>query len=454
MKENSKRGSYTDPNLFNICQIESLSLTSGQLKQATRTDSILSKVLMFTKNGWPLQVSEPLKPYWNRQLELSLEGDCVMWGNRVIVPKKWQKTVLEELHQVHFGIARTKAIARSYVWWPELNKQIEAMTKSCTHCQKVKNAPSVAPLHPWNWPSMPWQRIHVDFAGPFQGQMFLIVVDSHSKWPEVVPMKKTTADATISELRRLFSCYGLPEQLVSDNGPQFVSEELRSFLKRNGVKHIRCAPYHPSLNGAAERFIQTFKRAMQAQKAESSFQQRLMSFLLTYRITPHTTTNVAPCTLFLKREVRTRFDLMRPDISGKVATKQAQQKFYHDQHTRTRELFIGQRVMVRNLRPGDKWIPGTIIERTGPLSYLVQVAGGQTWKRHIDHLRQMDDSPQHEQTTEGASTDRDTLIRFPPSDVASSAVGDESTPTVAESTPTTHRYPKRVHVPPDRLSYT
>ena len=77
-------------------------------------------------------------------------------------------------------------------------------------------------------------------------------------------MKKTMADATISELRRLFSCYGLPEQLVSDNGPQFVSEEFRSFLKRNGVKHIRCAPYHPSSNGAAERFVQTFKRAMQA----------------------------------------------------------------------------------------------------------------------------------------------------------------------------------------------
>ena len=74
---------------------------------------------------------------------------------------------------------------------------------------------------------------------------------------------------------------------------------------------------------------------------------------------------------------------MRPDIKGKVGIKQAQQKFYHDQHSNTRELFIGQKVMVRNLRPGDKWIPGTIIERTGPLSYVVQVAGGQTWKRHV-----------------------------------------------------------------------
>ena len=86
-----------------------------------------------------------------------------------------------------------------------VNEQIEEMTRSCTVCQKVKNAPAVAPLHLWTWPARPWQRLHVDFAGPFQGQVFLIVVDSHSKWPEVVPMSKTTADATITELRRLFS---------------------------------------------------------------------------------------------------------------------------------------------------------------------------------------------------------------------------------------------------------
>ena len=219
---------------------------------------------MFTKTGWPLQILEALKPYWNRRLELSLEDGCILWGNRVIIPTKWQKSVLEELHQVHFGIARTKAIARGYVWWPELNEQIEEMTKSCTVCQKVKNAPAVALLHPWTWPSRPWQRLHIDFAGPFQGQMFLMVVDSHSKWPEVVPMSKTTTDATIIELRRLFSSYGLLDQVVSDNGPQFVSEEFKIFLKSNGVKRIHCSPYHPSSNGAIECFVQTFKKAMLA----------------------------------------------------------------------------------------------------------------------------------------------------------------------------------------------
>ena len=91
---------------------------------------------------------------------------------------------------------------------------------------------------------------------------------------------------------------------------------------------------------------------------------------------------------------------MRPDISGKITSKQAHQKLYHDQHSAGRQLFIGQRVMVRNFCAGDKWIAGTIMERTGPLSYLVQVTGGQMWKRHIDQLRQMDDSPQQEKPIE------------------------------------------------------
>ena len=184
-------------------------------------------------------------------------------------------------------------------------------------------------------------------------------------------------------------------------------------------------------------------------KTKLSFQQRLMSFLLTYQITPHSTTNVAPCTLF---DVKTRFDLMQPEISGNVATKQANQKFYHDKHSKTRELFIGQRVMVRNLRPGDKWVPGTIVERTGPLSYLVQVGRGKTWKLHIDHLRQMNDSPQEEQMTE--TRDSDTLIQFPTSQTSSpESSDDKSTPSVAESTAIPCRYPQRIRGPPDRLTY-
>ena len=98
--------------------------------------------------------------------------------------------------------------------------------KFCCACQEVKQAPPVAPLHSWIWPSQPWKRIHVDFSGPFMGLLYLIVVDAHYKWPEVHHMSTTTTTKTIQVLRSLFARYGIPEQQVSDNGPQFVSEEF------------------------------------------------------------------------------------------------------------------------------------------------------------------------------------------------------------------------------------
>ena len=107
-----------DPKLFNIQQIETLPLMAAQLKTATARDPELSKVLTFTKTGWPLKVPPVLLPYWNRREELSVESDCVLWGIRVIIPRKFRTTVLQEIHHTHMGIVRMKMIARSYVWWP------------------------------------------------------------------------------------------------------------------------------------------------------------------------------------------------------------------------------------------------------------------------------------------------------------------------------------------------
>ena len=118
------------------------------------------------------------------------------------------------------------------------------------------------------WPAQPWQRIHIDFAGPFLGSNFLVVVDTHSKWPEVVEMKTLTSAKTIEALRELFATYGLLQQLVSDNGSQFTSEEFAQFMTTNGIKHICCAPYHPASNGLAVRFVQTFKKSIEQSRSD------------------------------------------------------------------------------------------------------------------------------------------------------------------------------------------
>ena len=94
--------------------------------------------------------------------------------------------------------------------------------------------------------------------------MILIVVDAHSNWPEVIPLTTTSAARTIEELRKVFPTHGLPEQLVSDDGTQFTADEFRAFVRSNGMKHTKSAPFHPTTNGMAERFVQTFKKALRA----------------------------------------------------------------------------------------------------------------------------------------------------------------------------------------------
>ena len=119
-------------------------------------------------------------------------------------------------------------------------------------------------------------------------------------------MQSTTADKTIEVLCHLFAAHGIPNQIITDNGPQFISDEFATFMKRNGVKHIRTIPYHPASNGLVERFVQSFKQALRASQNDGhSLNNRLSTFLLTYRSTAHATTGVPPSTLFLRRELRT-----------------------------------------------------------------------------------------------------------------------------------------------------
>jgi len=328
----TSEGYSVEVEAYNLAQIDSLPVRAASLKTATAQDAVLSRVLQFVREGWPHKIEEYYKPFWKQREGLTVEAGCLLRGARVVIPKVLREKVLVELHMEHPGVSQMKAIARCYFWWPGLDVEIERLARECELCQAVKKAPPVSTLHPWVWPEKPWKRIHIDYAGPFQGVMFLVIVDAYSKWPEVFIQSQTTATKTIAALQQVFAAYGLPEQVVTDNGPQFVAEEFETFLRRNGVRHIRSAPYHPASNGQAERFVQSLKQALKASKSDGrTLEQRLYNYLLLYRSSPQATTQVSPASLFLQRELRTRFDLLLPDVQSCVRDKQASQKAHHDQ---------------------------------------------------------------------------------------------------------------------------
>lgn len=193
-----------------------------------------------------------------------------------------------------------------------------------------------------------------------------------------------------------------------------------------------------------------------SEKQGHSLSHCLANFLLTYRSTPHSTTGVTPCKLFLQRDIRTRFDLLRPDYERKVCEKRAKQVAHHNQHAKMRQFHVGQKVMVKDMRPTDtKWIPGVDIKQLGPVSYLVKVEQGLHWKRHIDHLRaHSETSPRTESPTHPQSA---SMAEAQDSDVFMPVQPDqEQTPNVEPSSSDEHshsRYPSRNQRPPERLMW-
>ena len=135
----------------------------------------------FTLYGWPKQVTSEFKQFHIRSKELSIEDNCIMWGNRVVISPQGRQQLLDELHLAHLSITRMKNLACFYLWWPGMDTEIEQKAKQCNQCQINQKKSPVALLHLWEWPGKPWSRIHLDYAGPFQGRMFLVIVDSHSK---------------------------------------------------------------------------------------------------------------------------------------------------------------------------------------------------------------------------------------------------------------------------------
>lgn len=360
--------------------ISNLPVTVKEIAIETVKDSKVKKLVKALEAGL---VVDKKDRFSINQEEFTLQQGCLMRNSRVYIPLKLRTHILKELHAAHFGISRMKSLARTYCWWNGMDSDIEGMVKNCERCQKVRPDPAKVESHIWEPAKKPFERIHIDFAGPLHfGAQFLIIVDAYSKWIDVEIMSSTTTEATIKVLRRFFSNYGIPNYIVSDNGPQFISQEFKNFMDSYGIFHKRGAPYHPQTNGQAERCVQTIKNKIKALKCNNvkELERNLCEILMQYRITKHASTEKSPSEMVFNRQMRSKLDMIIPCENENEIEEKCDKKI--------RTIDLNERVSARNYaRVGERWKFGTVIKQLGRLHYLIKIDDGNVWKRHIDQIR-------------------------------------------------------------------
>ena len=211
------------------------------------------------------------------------------------MPKDLQKPTLEKIHAGHQGILRCRLRAKTSVWWPGISRDIEAVNSSCPTCSR-ENHPRKEPMIPTPLPDYPWQKIGTDLFH-YKGNTYLVLIDYFSRYPEVHKLQSTTSYSIINAMKTVFARFGIPELLVSDNGPQYTSQEFNHFAKQYGFTQVTSSPYYPQGNGQAERTVQTVKRLLKEN-------EDIHLALLNYRSTPFAWCGLSPAELLMGRRIR------------------------------------------------------------------------------------------------------------------------------------------------------
>ena len=360
-----------------------------EIISATADSPILSKVLAYTQSGWPRSVSPELQPYFNARTSLSQSNNVLYHGQRMVIPSILRKDMLDRIHTGHQGINRCKARAQETVWWPGITQDIHRLVMDCYTCTKQRYQPP-EPLQPTTPPERPWQRIAADLCQVGQ-QQYLVVVDYLSRYLEVIAMSATTTQHVIKALRRIFATHGNPDELVTDNGPQFASDDFAQFNTTRNIAHRTSSPYHAQSNGAAERAVQTAKKLI---KSPGELDESLQA----YRSTP-LANGYSPAQLLFGRQLRTTLPCTERTLTPKwpdlillrekeqAAKEQQAQQF--DKRHRSRPL--------PTLKPGDQVFvtdlkaKGRVKEVISRRSYLVQTPAGE-YRRNRYFLKVLPDN--------------------------------------------------------------
>jgi transposase InsO family protein len=412
-----------------ICVIKS-KMTEGELvldvdriRQGTEKDEQLMKLKRCVTEGWSDGSKKELKHFFDKNEQLGVEWGCVMVDERIVIPERMKRSVLRILHTNHLGLNRMKQIARKYVYWQGLNKDVENFVKQCESCQILRKDDQKKVYGKWPEVTCPFERIHMDFFH-FKGKTFLIIIDAFSRWLEVKIMKQTTAASVIAELVKIFQVFGFPGECVSDNGPPFGSYELKTFLESKGIVVTHSPPYHPQSNGLVERAVQTTKSVLRklVNEMKSDFQltEAVNVVVANHRNLPCTEDNIIPAHRIFAFKPRTAISsLTYKKRNSKGENSNSLREFVEKKGDKNKKEFeLNEKVLyLSKLNGYANAYHARVVKRNSEHTYWIEV-GGAIKMAHVNQLRKtilqkcIDRNPTmtgKEELTEAASTKEKTV---------------------------------------------
>lgn len=352
--------------------------------------------------------------YYRFKDDIIFENGLLFYNDRIIVPAKMRKEILNKLHEPHFGITKTMQRAKMSVFWPNITNEIENLVNNCNVCQinapNNRNEPMI--LH--EIPNKPFVKIGCDIL-EHKAKNYLAVMDYFSKWIELVKLNGKTAKEINTKLMHIFATHGYPSIIIADNVP-FGSFECVEFAKNNDIKIITSSPRYPKSNGLAERTVQICKNILNKSKND----EEILKSLLAYRTTPVKYLNYSPAQLLYNRQLRndlpmhnTKFEpKLCHDVQNQMNNKQFKMKECYDKSTKQRSTFLNnQNILFKN---NNKWQPGQIVNKhETPRSFVIQ-SDGRTYRRNTKHIRPYsisnpdDTQTQQQQTNENVAEPKTT----------------------------------------------
>ena len=335
-------------------------ISLAEIQKATAEDTTLQALipLIMSSDHNACKRNKLTMDYRNVFHELSVIEQLVLRDNRIVLPKSMWQRAIDISHEGHFGIVKTKQLLRSKIWFPGIDRMVEATIANCIPCQAYTDSTRREPLKMSKTPPGPWIETCMDFCGPFpDGSMLLVWIDDYSRYPEVEFVPSTSAQNVIPAMEKIIATHGIPTVIKSDNGSPFNGHSFAEFCKEKDIKHRRITPLWPEANGLAEVFMKSIKKLAQTSTVEGkNWKVELYKMLGNYRSTPHPNTGYSPRYLCLGRKGKTKLPELEPkqdqhftEIETRDQAVKEKNKNYADKkrNTRTVDYQVNDFVLIK-----------------------------------------------------------------------------------------------------------